>query len=564
MTHTGPMTDHAAKPWEKAYPATCRWDVPIVTQPIPEMMDAAIARYAENTALVYRGNALTYREIGAESMQLAAGFLAAGVKPGDAVGVYMPNTASYFIVFYALMRIGVRLVSLSPLDASRELRFKLADTGARLIITVDQETMMRNCLSIADEQQIDRIWVASEKRWGAQSPEAAPLPDDSRFRSIDTLMGATKPDKWPKLTSEDIAVLQYTGGTTGSPKAAMLTHGNLTAAVDMSVRWKDVEAQTPGKERVLGVLPLFHSYAMLFLLLRQFREGCCVFLHQRFDVDAVVRQIETEKLTVFPGVPTMWIAIAGHPGTEERDFSSLRFCISGGAPLPGEIANRIERMVGRKLLGGWGLTEAAPVGTQIPQAADMKPGIIGVPHPGSELEVVSLEDASRILGDNEIGELRIKGPNVCRGYWNRPEENAASFIDGFFLTGDIGYRDEKGLYYLVDRKKSLIISSGFNIYPNKVENAIYEHPDVSEVLVIGVPDDYRGQTVKAFICMKPGAEALDLETLRTFLAERVSRYELPTALELRTELPRSAAGKLLRRVLEDEEKAGASVTLTGA
>jgi long-chain acyl-CoA synthetase len=259
----------------------------------------------------------------------------------------------------------------------------------------------------------------------------------------------------------------------------------------------------------------------------------------------------------------MWTAIAGHPGVETRDFSTLRFCISGGAPLPPEIARRVERIVGQKLLGGWGLTEAAPVGTQIPQHALMKPGIIGVPQPGIELEVVALDDPSRVLGDGETGELRIRGPNVCRGYWNRPEENARSFVDGFFLTGDIGFRDESGLYYLVDRKKSLIISSGFNIYPNIVENAIYEHPDVAEVLVIGVPDAYRGQTVKAFVCLRDHAQPFTLEALRAFLAERIGRHELPTQLEFRSELPRSSVGKLLRRILEEQEKAGAAVAIAG-
>lgn len=564
MTDDRQTAPRRAHPWEKAYPATCRWDVEIRTQPIPAMMDEAVARHGDRPALAYRGHNLSFRDIREESLGLAAGLLRAGIGKGDPVGVYLPNTASYYIVFYALMRIGARLVSLSPMDAPRELRFKLSDTGARVVITADQAAMLANCAAIAGTQDLDRIWVAGERRWGATDAEAAPLPDDGRFQPIEALLDAPRPEAWPTLSTDDIAVLQYTGGTTGNPKAAMLTHGNLTAAIDIAVHWKDVIAEKPGEERVLGVLPLFHSYAMLFLLLRQFREGCRVFLHQRFDAETVTAQIERERLTVFPGVPTMWIALAGHPGAERRDFSSLRFCISGGAPLPGEIAQRIERMVGRKLLGGWGLTEAAPVGTHIPQAAQMKPGIIGVPQPGIELDVVALDDPTRVLGDNETGELRIRGPNVCRGYWNRPEENAASFVDGFFLTGDIGYRDENGLYYLVDRKKSLIISSGFNIYPNNVENAIYEHPDVAEVLVIGVPDDYRGQTVKAFVTMKPGTAPLTLEALRAFLAERVGRYELPTALELRGELPRSAAGKLLRRVLEDEEKGGAAAALKDA
>ncbi|WBU52989.1 AMP-binding protein [Paracoccus sp. SCSIO 75233] len=549
------MPDKIDHPWIKAYPPSCHWDANITATTLPDMTDGAVGRYGEKTALVYRDNALSFNEIDRLSKHLAAGLMQQGVKSGEAVGIYLPNTASYYLAFFALARIGARIVNLSPLDPARELIFKLNDTGARRMITLNQPDMLKNAITVLDEGQLELVWVCDEARWGASASELAQLPEDLRFENLEELFDCPLPDAWPALKKEDIAVLQYTGGTTGVPKAAMLSHGNLTAAVDIAVHWKDIRAERPGEERVLGVLPLFHAYAMNFVILRQFREGCCVYLHRRFDAETVIRQIEQERLTVFPGVPTMWIAIAGHPAAQQHDLSSLQFCISGGAPLPPETARRVENIIGNRLLGGWGMTEASPVGSQIPMQAVMKSGIIGVPQPSVEIEVVSLDDPHRTLGANEIGELRIRGPNVFSGYWNRKEETAKAFADGFFLSGDIGYRDENGLLYLVDRKKSLIISGGFNVYPAHVENAIYEHPDVAEVLAVGIPDDYRGQSVKAFITLKPEAKQMTLEALRGFLAERLGRHELPTALEFRAELPRSAAGKLLRRVLEDEEKA---------
>jgi long-chain acyl-CoA synthetase len=276
-------------------------------------------------------------------------------------------------------------------------------------------------------------------------------------------------------------------------------------------------------------------------------------LHPRFDVAAVLDAIALDRATVLNGVPTMWTALAAYPGIETRDLSSLRVASSGGAPLPLEIASRIEALTGHRLGGGWGMTETSPAGTNLLPGRKVEAGAIGLPLPGIVLQVVDLDDPRRVLAQGEIGELRISGPNVTPGYWNRPEETALAFVDGFFLTGDVGVMAADGQFTLVDRKKDMILSGGFNVYPRIVEDAIYEHPDVAEAAVVGVPDAYRGQAARAFVTLRPGAEPLTLEALRAFLAERIGRHEIPTSLELRDSLPKTSVGKLSRRDLVSEK-----------
>ena len=291
------------------------------------------------------------------------------------------------------------------------------------------------------------------------------------------------------------------------------------------------------------------------MLLRHLADGNEILLRPRFDAEAVVRDIEERRVTVFSGVPTMWIALLLDPGAAERDFSSLHSCVSGGAPLPFEVGQRVERLLGQRLSLGWGMTETGPAGSRVPLAAPPRPGQIGLPLPGIQMRIVALDDPGRVLPPGETGEIAMRGPNVFAGYWNRPEETAAAFRDGFFLTGDIGQMDEDGMFTILARKKNMIISSGFNVYPAAVEAAIHEHPDIAEVIVIGVPDPYRGQAAKAFLTLKPGAPELTLDALRSFLSDRLGRHEMPAALEIRAELPRSPAGKLLAKVLVEEELA---------
>ncbi|MCQ4158830.1 AMP-binding protein [Roseomonas sp. GC11] len=536
----------APHPWEASYPPGCRWDVPIATGTIPALLEDAAARGGERPALVYRERTLSFTALRALARRVAAGLMAEGLRPGDTVALYLPNTPWHPACFFGVLLAGGRVVHLSPLDAPRELLYKIADSGASRLITTDFPTLLPNALRLLKEGGLARAYVLPDAEWGGP---AAPVPPD--FAALP--LAAPPPAGWPAVAEADLALLQYTGGTTGRPKGAMLTHRNLTAAVSIYRAWR--EDDTPsGGQRVLGVLPLFHIYALTAVFLRHLAEGNTLYLSPRFEVEQAVAEIERHRITIFPGVPTMWIALLNLPGVEGRDLSSLRQCSSGGAPMPFDVQQKLEALLGRRIGGGWGMTETSPAGARLTAHGPRRPGLIGVPLPGVELRVVAMDDPGRELPPGEHGELAVRGPNVFGGYWQQPEESAACFRDGWFLTGDLGWMDEGGHFTIVDRRKNMIISSGFNVYPAAIEQAIYEHPDVEECLVIGVPDTYRGQAAKAFVKLRAGAPVLTLEALRAFLADRVGRHEMPAALELRGALPRSPAGKLLASRLREEEE----------
>jgi len=541
--------------WEKSYPPGVRWDAPIKTSTLQQLLDAAVAAHGERAAFSYRDHALTYRAFADLAARAAAGLMRLGIGRDDGVALLLPNTPCHPISFFATLRAGARVVHLSALDVERELIHKLKDSGARTLVTTNLFGLAAKAERLLAAGHVDRIIVGDDAAWGA-----APTPPDAFVESANViafarLLDAPAPARWPDVSTTDIALLQYTGATTGLPKAAMLTHANLTAAVASYLEWIRAYARPgAGPDRVILVLPLFHIYGLCSVMLRHLACGNELMLRPRFDVEAVLRDIEMGRATSFPGVPTMWIALINHPGIETRDFSSLRVVGSGGAPLPVEVADRVKRIVGLPLPSGWGMTETSPAGISPPANGLPKPGTIGIPLPGITVEVVALDDPRRIRGIGETGELRIKGANVMQGYWNRPRETAAVMVDGWFLTGDIGFMDEDGYFFLVERKNDVILSGGFNVYPVAIEHAIYEHPHVEEVMVIGVPDAYRGEAAKAFVKLRAGAPTLTLDALRDFLADKLGRHELPSALELRASLPRTAAGKFARRALVEEER----------
>jgi len=539
------MPGEARRPWERWYPPEVAWDAPIAVGTLPGLLDAAAAEYGARPALRFRDDVLSFVGLRQRADRLARGLRAGGIGRGDTVALYLPNSPWHPLAFFALLRIGARVVQLSPLDPPRALAFKLADSGARILVTTNLPPLLPAACDLLAAGVVDRLLVG-DAAWG--EPGALALPDGAEWLDALSADGA---DDWPSVQPGDVALLQYTGGTTGQPRAAMLTHANLTAAVASYRLSVEPFERQPGN-RIIGVLPLFHIYALTRILLVSLHLGNEVLLHARFDVAAVLRDFAEHRASVMAGVPTMWIALADHPQAAGCDFSSLQSALSGGAPMPADVAARVGRIVGRRLLGGWGMTETSPAGTRIPSEAPPAPGLIGVPLPGVELRVVSLDDASVALPPGGRGELAIRGRNVFAGYWNRPEETAAAFRDGWFLTGDIGTMAQDGLFHLLDRKKSMIISGGFNVYPAMVENAIYEHPAVREVIVAAVPDAYRGQAAKAFVSLRAGAAAFDLAALREFLADKLGRHEIPAALEIRDELPRSPVGKLLRSALEQE------------
>ena len=543
-------------PGEQFYPDGVRWDDTITRGTLPDLLSAAAAAFGSRPALEFRDRPISYSELEALVETAASAFLRAGYGKDTSVALFLGNSPDHPINFFGALKAGARIVHLSPLDGEIALSHKLSDSGARVLVTSNLSALLPTALKFLDKGLLDRLIVCEDDHWGKVGTPQTTLPDNPKIITCGQFIeGATKPAAWPAMSADDVALLQYTGGTTGLPKGAMLSHGNLTSAVSVYDVWgKPARAERNNPiERVICVLPLFHIYALTVVLLSSIRRGHLISLHQRFDVEAVMRDIEVKRATYFPGVPTMWIAIASLPDLDKRDLSSLVSVGSGGAPLPVEVARILEQRVGMKLKSGWGMTETCSPGTAHPKEGPDKPGSIGLMLPGIEMDVVSIDDPTKVMPTGETGEIRIRGPNVTKGYWNRPKETADAFVGDRFLTGDIGYVDADGYFYLVDRKKDMIISGGFNVYPQMIEQAIYTHPGVQEVIVIGIPDDYRGEAAKAFIKLRTDARPFGLEELRTFLAGKIGKHELPVALDFVDELPRTPVGKLSRHELRQQQ-----------
>ena len=539
-------------PGEQYYPQGVRWDEKIARGTLPDLLSQASRDYSTRPAIEFRERPISYAELEDRVEVAASAFLRAGYGRDKSVALFLGNTPDHPVNFFGALKAGARIVHLSPLDGEIALSHKLSDSGARVLVTSNLAALLPTALKFLDKGLLDRLIVCEDDDWGKVGTPQTPLPQNPAIVTYRQFVdGVAKPSAWPAIDVEDVALLQYTGGTTGLPKGAMLSHGNLTAAVSIYDIWGRPAREARGNpvERVICVLPLFHIFALTVVMLSCLRRGHLISLHQRFDVEAVMRDIEVKRATYFPGVPTMWIAIAALPDLDKRDFSSLRSAGSGGAPLPMEVARIFEAKVGMKLRSGWGMTETSPAGTAHPEDGPDKPGSVGVMLPGIEMDVVSLDDPTKVLPTGETGEIRIRGPNVTKGYWNKPKETAESFVGDRFLTGDIGYIDEDGYFFLVDRKKDMIISGGFNVYPQMIEQAIYTHPSVQEVIVIGIPDDYRGEAAKAFITLRAGAEPFPVDELRAFLAGKLGKHELPAAVEFVKELPRTPVGKLSRHEL---------------
>jgi long-chain acyl-CoA synthetase len=545
-------------PGEQFYPQGVHWDDPIARGTLPDLLSKAAADYGARPALEFRDRPIGYAELEAMVEVAAASFLRAGYGSNASVALFLGNSPDHPVNFFGALKAGARVVHLSPLDGERALSHKLSDSGARILVTSDLSALLPMALKFLEKGLLDRLIVCEDDHWGAVGNPHTPIPDHPaivRFRTF--VDGAAKPAQWPQVAVDDVALLQYTGGTTGLPKGAMLSHGNLTSAVSIYDVWGKQSRAERGDavDRVICVLPLFHIFALTVILLRSLERGDLISLHQRFDLEAVMRDIEFKRATSFPGVPTMWIAIASLPDLDKRDLSSLAYCGSGGAPLPVEVAKIFERKTNMKLKSGWGMTETCSPGTGHPPEGPEKPGSIGLMLPGIEMDVVALDDSKKVLPPGEVGEIRIRGPNVTKGYWNRPQETAEAFVGDRFLTGDIGYMDSDGYFYLVDRKKDMIISGGFNVYPQMIEQAIYEHPAVQEVIVIGIADDYRGEAAKAFVKLRPGAQSFTPDELKAFLAGKLGKHEIPAALEFVDELPRTSVGKLSRHELRNAQPA---------
>ena len=559
------MADH---PWIKNYPDGVRWDAELPLMPVQQLLDDAVKRWPDNPAIEFMGRTLSYSEFGDLVNHAAKGFQLLGVGPGVHVGLYLPNTPHYPIAFFGALKAGATIVNYSPLDAERVLAHKIDDSETDFLVTLDLAVLYPQMGRLAASSRLKKLIVGNLADYAANSAavrahlqgagQLAKVAVDAKHMGFDQLLandGAWQTHALGDLRQAVVA-LQYTGGTTGLPKGAMLTHANLSAACAQyfATSQGNPRVLTEGVERVLVVLPLFHIYALTVNLLYGVRLGALMVLHARFDVDAVIKDLIDKKISLFAGVPTMYMAMAAHPRVIAGELKSLQFCGSGGAPLPVEVANRFVELTGCKLNEGWGMTETSPTGTFTPVHGMRKAGSCGMPLPGIELKFESLTDPAQDAPLGEAGELCIRGPNVMKGYWKNDAATAASMTkDGFFRSGDVARMDSDGFVFIVDRTKDMLLCGGFNVYPRVIEEAIYEHPAVEEVCVIGIPDAYRGQAPKAFIKLKKDAPVLTLEALKAFLKDRIGKHEMVQAMELRAELPKSPVGKLLKKDLVEEE-----------
>lgn len=536
----------------------------VATGPATGIFETAVAEWPERPCIDFLGAKWTYREIGDLIDRAAAGFRRLGVEKGTRVGLCLPNTPYYVICWFAVLKAGGIVVNFNPLYVERELKHQIDDSGTSIMVTLDLEVMYPKVASLLGSSKLETIVVCpmagilpSVKRLLFtlfKGKDRAKIPADGRHVTFGELTSRREPVPPVKVDPEnDIAVLQYTGGTTGVPKGAMLTHANITANAEQIVQW--VPSHFLGEQpKMLGVLPLFHVFAMTVVQNFGLRLGAELILLPRFELEQVMAVIAEKKPSVFPGVPTIYTAINSAAEKGGHDLSSIRVCISGGAPLPVEVRARFEKLTGCKLVEGYGLTEASPVVTCNPVEGVVKPGSIGLALPETTLSIRTPVTCEAELPVGEKGEVCVKGPQVMRGYWKRPGETAEQFHAGWLRTGDIGYRDEDGYVFLVDRIKDIIICGGYNVYPRAIEEALNHHPAVEEVTVIGVPDKYRGQAPKAFVKLRDGTAATP-QDLMAFLGDWLSKIELPREIEIRAALPKTMVGKLSKKELVAEEAA---------
>ncbi|MEK5039189.1 long-chain-fatty-acid--CoA ligase [Sporosarcina sp. FSL K6-3457] len=553
-----------AKPWLDLYPAEIAKTLDYERVPIQEFLTRSSKKYPEKTAIHFMGKDITYKEFHESALKFANYLKSIGIEKGDRVAIMLPNCPQSAIAYYGILYIGAIVVQTNPLYTERELAYQMVDSGAKAIISLD--ILFPRISKVVKDTELEHVIITGIKDY-------LPFPKNLIYpfiqkkeygmtvkvehRGMNHLfteimkVANSNPVSYDFNYDEDIALLQYTGGTTGPPKGVMLTHANLNSNVKMCSEW--LYKCEEGKETVMGILPFFHVYGMTTVLVLSVMLGNKMVLIPKFDFETALKTIDKQKPTLFPGAPTIYIGLLNHPDVAKYDLSSIKACISGSAALPVEIQEKFEKVTGGKLVEGYGLTETSPVThANFVWATERIKASVGVPWPDTDSCILG-PDSSEPLAFGEVGEIAVRGPQVMKGYWNRPEDTKQTFRDGWFLTGDLGYMDEKGYFYVVDRKKDMIIASGFNIYPREIEEILYEHEAIQECVVAGIPDPYRGETVKAYIVLKEGASVTE-EQLDKYCREHLASFKVPRKYEFRSELPKTAVGKILRRTLVDEEK----------
>jgi long-chain acyl-CoA synthetase len=543
-------TAYTRKPWLKHYDFWVPDEINFPRQPVHQILDLSALQFGDRPAVAFRNTQLTYGEIKVLVDRLATALAGLGIIKGDRVGIMLPNCPQYLISFFAIVRLGAIVVNINPGYTQREVEMVAGDSGMRAIITLDILTGIVS--HVSTQSQIEHIITTSLDAYSTDVQAAVPTPPGT-LAFAELIAGVNLPDL-PRVQIdpvEDVAVLQYTGGTTGVPKGAMLTHANLFAATLQCSVWSSYFVER-GNERFLLVLPFFHVYGMVVGAIFGVWCGAMQILIPKFDVNLLLGAIEGYRPTFFPGVPTLFISLLNHPGARSAGLDRIRRFNSGSAPLPLEVLEQFEQMSGAVLYEGYGMTETSALATTTPTLSKRKPGSIGLPVTGTECKIVDLKTGERELPAGEEGELCVRGPQVMKGYWNKPQETAAAMRDGWLHTGDIARMDGDGYFTIVQRKKDMIIVSGFNVYPTEIEDVLFTHPAVKEVGVIGVPCAYRGEAVKAFVIRAADVTAA-AEELIEYCRVRLARHKVPSFIEFVESLPKSAIGKVLRRELQEAE-----------
>jgi len=554
------MTTDASRFWLSKYPKDVAAHVEIPPKLLPELIADGVERWGDRVALVYYGAKWTYRRFWHESERFAAALAREGVGPGDRVAIYLPNCPEYPIAMFGVLRLGAIVVQVSPLYLGQDLSRLLKDSQPKALVTL--EILYPNVAKVESEYAVPAVFVARLREFYPfparlfvntvlrRRKMPTDFPRGPRIRSWRAAVRT--PGTAPMFRGDPattVAVFQYTGGTTGKPKAAMLTHRNLVANVAQSNAWNTT--RRPGEEVVVAAIPFFHIYGLTVALLMGLADGATIVMQTRPEIRELLHLIDRYQPTQFPGVPALYQAFNQQPDLGKYDIRSIRYCISGSAPLPAPVARRFEELTGANLIEGYGLSETSPVTHVNPVHGERRPGSIGLPVPDTEERIVDLETGTRVLGPGEVGELAIRGPQVMLGYYQQPEETAAALRDGWLRTGDMARLDADGYAYIVDRKKDMVNVGGMKVYPREVEDVLFQHPAVAEVAAIGVPDVEHGEVMIAFVVRKPGIPVTEAELIQ-FVRDRIAHYKAPRSIEFRDALPRSGVQKVLRRILRDE------------
>ncbi len=549
------------KIWLKHYDEGVPHEIEIPETTFYEILVENAEDYGERPALSFLGKEMSYSELREAVDRFSSALHQLGVEKGTRVAIMLPNIPQYLIVHYAILKLGAIAVPTNPLYVEREIKYQMNDSEAEILIVLD--FLFKRIKNIWSETGLRAVIVTGIKEYlpghlrilyplkARKDGTHTKIKEEDNVLFFQRLMKQDYPPVTPaNIGPEDIAMFLYTGGTTGLSKAAVLTHKNIISNVRQMRAW--MTDCNDGNENVLSVLPFFHSYGLTTCMHFSLVTKSNAVLIPRFDAKTVLKAIQKNKCSMFPGVPTMYIAINGYPDVAKYNLDSVKACISGAAPLPGEVQREFERITGGRLVEGYGLSEASPASHSNPLNGLRKEGSIGIPFPQTSAKIVEPETHEE-LPVGGIGELAISGPQVMKEYWKRPDETAQVLLDGWLYTGDMARMDEDGYFYIVDRKKDMIIAGGFNIYPRDIEEVLFEHPKIKEAVVAGVPDSYRGETVKAYIVLKEGETATSEEII-DFCKEKLAKFKVPKFVEFREELPKSQIGKVLRRVLVEEEK----------